>query len=144
MYLSEGPVLEMGMGVFSTPLLHWLCLDQKRQMVSYDNKREFYEMNKTFESPAHQILYVENDDWAATDIDKPWGMVFVDHHPGIRRGVDAIRLANRADYVVIHDSDMLHEHGYEDIYRHFKYAYNWKRRKPYTTILSNFYRLDNL
>lgn len=138
---SEGPVLELGMGLFSTPLLHWLCIDQKRELVSYDNTREYYEMNKTFESPTHKILYVDNDDWASADIDKHWGMVFIDQHPSLSRGITAIRLANQADYVVLHDSNDEVGHGYTDVFSHFKYRYDWKRQKPYTTVLSNLDKL---
>lgn len=141
---SEGPILEMGTGLFSTPILHWLCLDQKRELVSYDNTRQYYEMNKTFESPTHRLLYVDNDAWDMADIDKHWGLVFIDHHPSLRRGVDAIRLANLADYVVMHDTNDSKAHGYNEVYPHFKYRYDWKRTKPYTTVLSNFHSLENL
>ena len=144
MNLSQGPVLELGMGLFSTPLLHWLCLEQKRQMVSYDNSLEWVKMNKTFESPIHRILYTQTADWESAGADRHWGLALVDHHPGIRRGIDAIRLKDKADYVVVHDSDLLTEYGYENIYQHFKYSYDWKRRKPWTTVLSNFYSLEGL
>lgn len=140
--LSEGPVLEMGMGLFSTPVLHWLCLDNKRELVSYDNTREYYDMNKTFESPTHKIFYVDNDDWRAADIDKHWGMVFIDQHPSLRRGEDAVRLAQLADYVVMHDTNDEPGHNYQKVWAHYKYRYDWKRQKPYTTVLSNFKELN--
>lgn len=144
--ISQGPVLEMGMGIFSTPVLHWLCLDSKRELVSYDNTPKYYEMNKTFESPRHKVLLIENDDWDSADIDNThWGLVFIDHHPTARRGVDAIRMADKADYVVIHDSDGEHNSfQYDEAYPHYKYRYNWKRKRPYTTVLSNFHDLSNL
>ena len=34
---SEGPVLELGTGLVSTPVLHWLCFDMGRELVSYDD-----------------------------------------------------------------------------------------------------------
>ena len=170
--LSDGPVLEMGMGPFSTPVLHWLCLDRKRFLVSYENNPEYFESNKSFKAALHQIDFVE--DWGKINIDKikiieksasvgfsttavlgintkelddtHWGVAFIDHSPNERRMIDIEKLANCADYIVIHDSEESQEHKYhyEEIYPFFKYRYNYKRQKPYTTVLSNFKDLSIL
>lgn len=131
---SEGPVLELGMGVFSTPLLHWLCLDAGRTLVSYDNDPTYFEMNRTFDSPDHHIHFADN--WDTIDIDRHWGLVFVDHHPSQRRGTDARRLADKCDIMVLHDTNESEKHDYDAVYPLFEYRYDWKRAKPYTTVLS--------
>jgi hypothetical protein len=143
--ISEGPVLEMGMGLFSTPVLHWLCLDQKRTLVSYDNNTEYFNQNKAFETDLHQIIFIE--DWDKANIENVhWGLVFIDHLPDERRKVDIKRIANNADYIVVHDSEEKNEYKYHfsEIYSLFKYRFDYRRQKPYTTVLSNFKDLGNL
>ena len=143
--LSKGPVLEMGMGPFSTPVLHWLCLDKKRELVSYENNPNWFNKNKIFETNSHKVTFVK--DWDEIDISKiHWGVAFIDHAPNERRKVDIKKLANCADYIVIHDSgEYQDEHYlYSEIYPLFKYKYDYTKEKPYTTVLSNFKDLSIL
>lgn len=142
---KKGPVLELGVGIFSTPLLHALCVENKRMLVSYENDPEFFEMHQTFNDEFHQINMVDN--WDNIDIDNThWAMVFVDHKPAGRRVIDTKRLANIADFVVIHDSEQRSEgqYNYNSIYPLFKYRKNYvfKEGMAETTILSNFFNLD--
>ena len=145
MGLSHGPVLELGIGLFSTPLLHWLCLERRRRLYSYDNSEYFVEKARNFRTDWHIIEAVP--DWTKLDLDiEHWGMAFVDHAPTEDRHLEAKRLAWLADYVVLHDSDRKGDRftHYSEIYSLYKYHYDYCRQKPYTTILSNFYPLDGL
>lgn len=146
MNASTGPVLELGTGLFSTPVLHWLCIDQDRKLYSYENFKQYFELIKPFETPDHQIIYVENSDWKAIDFETTyWGVVFLDHHPKGRRGKEAMRLAERADYIVIHDSDRAgNPFHLDEAYPLFKYRYNWSKQSPHSTVLSNFNDLSFL
>lgn len=144
--ISEGPVLELGSGVFSTPVMHWLCLDNKRELVTYENYKEHYEMNKVFQTEMHKIIFIKNWDEAKIE-GLHWGVAFVDHEPRERRVVEIRRLAQIADYVVVHDSEPDHDKYFDFIsnaFPLFKNRYNYKRRRPYTTVLSNFKDLRNL
>ena len=64
---TKGDVLELGMGLFSTPLLHWLCLDQNRNLVSLDRQQKYFDLNKRFRSDIHKIYLVE--DWNKIETD---------------------------------------------------------------------------
>lgn len=143
---SSGPVLELGAGVFSTPVLHWLCLETKRPLVTYENIPEHFAMHQAFATPEHQIKFVH--DWDQAQIEAiHWGLALVDHEPRERRVVDIARLAQNADYVIVHDTEPDHDpiFGFIDkAFPLFKYRYNYKRRRPYTTVLSNFKDLTNL
>lgn len=143
MNISRGPVLELGTGMFSTPVLHWLCIDQGRKLSSYENFRQYYELIKQFETAAHKVVYVE--DWKALDIESThWGVVFLDHHPKGRRGKEAMRLADRADYIVVHDTDREgNPFHLNEAYPLFKYRYTWDRQSPHSTVLSNFNNLKH-
>ena len=143
---TTGDVLELGMGVFSTPYLHYQCLLSKRKLVSYDNDpswiRNYAESDYAhylYRKGLHEIKLIKN--WDEAPIEKEhWGAVLVDHNPVERRKVEIARLANIADYVIIHDTEshMESETGYEAVYPLFKYRYNYRRQKPYTSVLSNF------
>lgn len=139
MLISTGPVLEMGMGPFSTPILHWLCFDQNRWLISYDNSPEYVEENNKFASDMHQIRHVSN--WDDAQIEHThWGVAFIDHAPPERRHIDVARLANTADYIVIHDSQRhLDQYfHYKKIYGLFKQRYVYRKVKPHASVLSNF------
>ena len=43
MQITSGDVLELGMGMASTPLLHWLCFDTGRNLISYENNKKYYD-----------------------------------------------------------------------------------------------------
>ena len=88
--MTTGDVLEIGMGLYSTPFLHWACFN-KRKLVSYDNDAEYFNMNKQYEEGLHEVHFV--DDWDSMDIEKPWDVVLVDHGPSERRIVDIKKLA---------------------------------------------------
>lgn len=142
---SEGPVLEMGMGPFSTPLLHWLCVDMKRPLVSYDNDSEYFETNKAFANKEHQIFLIK--DWNDAKIeDAHWGMAFLDQAPAERRKEDAKRLVNNTDFVILHDSEFSKDQyfGYSEIFPLFKYRYNYRRWSPFTVVLSNLKDVERI
>ncbi len=135
MEVSEGPVLELGAGLFSTPLLYWLCFDQDRQFISYDNSMEFAQTLQNF-----GVQFV--DDWDSVKVAQ-YGVVFIDSAPPERRHIDVARFAEHADYIVIHDSQRhLDQYfHYKSIYGLFKYKYKYGEVKPHTTVLSNFKEL---
>ena len=144
---SQGPVLELGVGPFSTPLLHTLCLDNKRLLVSYENDPEYFKMHLSFADKFHQLKLV--DDWDKIDIENThWGLAFVDQRPAQRRIVDIKRLVNNADYIVIHDSEPSQTglYHYDLIYPLFKYRLDYILRPNYahTTVLSNLKDLTKL
>src|SRR5262245_56818921 len=51
-----GPVLELGFGDHSTPLLHLMCHD--RLVVSADNNELWLRRYERFRSPRHELHYV--------------------------------------------------------------------------------------
>lgn len=146
---SEGAVLELGTGYFSTLYLDWLCSIFGRKLVSYEcNQNKFKDWGKRalrYKSSHHEINIIE--DWNKADIEnRHWGLVLVDHSPRERRVIEAIRIANNADYVVLHDTEPEAEkyYHYSKVYPHFKYRYNYKKVKPWTTVVSNFKSLNNM
>lgn len=144
---TDGDVLELGLGVFSTPYLHYQCILSDRKLVSYENDAGWahFFIKYGYENPNHEIKVVDNYDEA--DIEKKWDVVLVDHSPSARRVVDIKRLANLAKYIIIHDSNdnarSRREYNYASIYPLFKYQTIWDKDNTFATVLSNLVELDD-
>ncbi|QQG47699.1 MAG: hypothetical protein HY044_01255 [Candidatus Woesebacteria bacterium] len=138
---SEGDIVELGTGIYSTPLLHWLCRDMNRRLISLESDPEYYNFARQYQSKLHRIKFVAN--WDEVDISSHMGVVFIDHMPSIRRGIDAIRFRNLADYIVLHDTEGT-KYGYETMWSHFKYQYTWKEALGWVSVVSNFKDLSFL
>lgn len=140
--LSGGDVLELGTGYFSTPILRWLCEMGRRKLYSYDKSNFWYQKALAKPAPFHEVIKVDN--WDKIEIERPWGLVLVDHSPDERRWVEIKRLANWAEYIIIHDSNLskFKNYGYEKIWSLFKYRFNYNKISPNTTVVSNFNSLE--
>ncbi len=134
---TRGSVLELGMGMFSTPYLHFACYPN-RTLISYTNQKDIYDLLLHFKSEYHEIHFVTN--WDQIDISGHWSVALVDHEPAGRRKEEIKRLANSADYIVVHDTNprLEKKYRYSEIYPFFKFRKDFNREKPYTAILSNF------
>ena len=141
--ITDGAILELGGGLYSTPYLHWACFPTKRKIVSYDSDPKYFGLMAQYKEVFHEVNLVTN--WDEIDLNYPWDIAFIDHVTE-RRGIDAARLANLVKYVVIHDSDptkVNRIYGYDKIYPLFKYRFDYKETSPNTTVLSNFIDLSN-
>jgi hypothetical protein len=106
---STGPVLELGSGEGSTELLHILCEQQQRTLLTLDNDAKWlarYEAR--FRTERHEFGLVE--DWYEALHSEPvsganWGVVFIDSSPWESRTLALRLLKDRATFVVIHDVD---------------------------------------
>lgn len=139
--LTDGPILELGMGIFSTPLLDLMCAEKKRPLISFDNDPEWFEENKKWGSDYHLVYFVEDWDKRTQLIDDTqWSVALVDHKPAKRRMKEIKRLAKNCQFVLIHDSEPESDKffKYSWIYKHFKYRFDYTNTRPHTTVLSNF------
>jgi hypothetical protein len=113
-----------------------------RRLISYESSNFWYLKATKNPVPFHKVIKVSYG-WDDAKIEKHWGMAFVDHWPDERRWVEIKRLANYAEYIVIHDSNLseIKQYGYERIWPLFKYRFNYKKLNPNTTVVSNFHDL---
>ncbi len=141
--LTTGDVCEMGAGFNSTPILHWLC--QGRKLVTYENDQDYFRLAHQYQTNNHRIRKV--DDWKEVDFDRHWGVVFIDHSykgkgfqpEGLpQRGDDVLKFKN-VDIFILHDTEPEEEehYHYNLVFPHFKYRYDWKETKPWTSVISN-------
>lgn len=146
---SRGAVLELGSGLFSTPLLHWLCFPN-RKLITCESYQHYMDFAKKFATKSHTVKFIE--DWNHSQILQGcgcthFGVVLIDHSPKKprQRGDDAILFKDAADYVVLHDAgkNSNPKYGYEKVFEHFKYRYDWEGCWPPTTVLSNYHDLTD-
>ena len=144
---TDGDVLELGMGLFSTPYLHYQCMLSNRKLVSYENFESYAQFFIKYGYPNanHEINII--DDYANAKIDKPWDVVLIDQTPDSSRAVEIRRLANLAKYIVIHDANEGRRneriYHYSEIYPLFKYKTIWDKDKNQAAVLSNFVDLTD-
>lgn len=141
---TNGPILELGIGLYSTPYLYWKCFNDKRKLTSYENLAEWLKYFRDSHTDFHTIELI--DDWKKMEYKDFYDIAFIDHEPFEERIVSVKKLANKAKYIILHDSDPEAEHlnHYSEIYPLFKYRYDYHKAKPFTTVLSNFVDLKDL
>lgn len=137
-----GSVLELGMGISSTPILHALCADQGKVLISLENEKHFVDMFRKYNTVSHDIYLV--NDWDKVPHSKH-GIVLVDHKPDHRRKVEALKFKD-SEFVILHDTEPENDdlYRYSEIYPEFKYRFDYKKFKIHTTVLSNTYDLNFL
>jgi len=144
---GDGPILEMGAGLFSTAILDMLCkVRQKRHILTLENDREWYEQTReNYQSDYHDVVFVEDWDKAPVE-DTFWGLVLIDHRPSYRRVADIIRLKHKAYYILVHDSELADHkvYRYDKALSHFRYHYDYKECLPNTMVFSNYSPLQEL
>lgn len=139
---TTGPVLELGMGWGSSPMLHAMCRLMKRTLASYETNREWYELFAWMDEPRHWVSWVPDIARAQFPI-LDYDVAFIDFAPGEPRRDVALGLAERARFILLHDAEQDPPHGggnyqYETIIPQFKYHEFYRVVRPHTLILSNY------
>jgi hypothetical protein len=144
---TDGPILEMGCGDYSTPLLHALCAPTNRYLMTTDTDRNWLSLFLDLKTDWHNFDYVpvyEDDwelnpeprEWNRIGTDRHWSVILIDHRPGERRVVDIVRLRPYTDIFVVHDTQQ-RTYGYEPVLSTFKYKYVYTRYTTQTTVVSD-------
>lgn len=143
---SDGPILDLGMGL-STIVMHMMAKETKREIVSYDSDKDWYEANKQYETDWHKIKFVENwDDISKEITSRHWDVAMIDHKPAKRRRVEMGLLAKHANYVIVHDTEPESDKFFKYTWKHKLYKYKWEyiKCRPNTSVFSNFVDLQSL
>lgn len=117
---TTGPVLELGCGFYSTPVLHELCRPTKRRCVTVESAGAWVEaFRDRYETPWHRFVAGE----FPTVLDHPelvlrFSVVLIDHAPPWRGAVmdrwAAVQvLGDRTDAFLLHDAEQPGLYGYQ-------------------------------
>ena len=136
--VTDGPVMELGGGYFSTPVLHWMCREKGRYLLTYDDDAVYFPFIKGFRSRTHRVRLIDN--WDNLEPNIHWSVVLVDHGNSMQQRAESIiKLKDTADFIVVHDTEhRTFQPLAEEVYKHFKYVYHWKDCYPSVAVLSNF------
>ena len=105
MMQTTGPVIELGAGNYSTPILHEIAAAQGRHLTTVDNNPEWLGKFKAFENAGHTLTLLASwDDFTVTE---PHGLAFVDHAdpPSHPRWLQVLKLIPTTNVIVIHDTE---------------------------------------
>lgn len=125
---TTGPILELGGGLYSTPLLH----NSGRPVVTVERHPKWKKYLANWASPTHQVV----EEIPAGS----FGLVFVDNEED-RRVPDLLSLKGRFDIAICHDTepsawaaDIVH---WEDALGQFPHRFDYKPDGvPWTTVVS--------
>ena len=144
---TNGPVLELGTGDYSTPALHAMCLAgswtgakgsfEPRLLVSADDKRDWIRKYEKYRWRYHELTWVE--DWAKWEpLDWHWDVALIDHGPAAARKETLARLKDKTRLIVLHDTEKPagEAYGCGDIMRKMTYRYDDMSQANQTTVLS--------
>ena len=126
---TNGAVLEVGAGDWSTPLLRKYCETAGREFYSFEEDQQWA---AKMGSEWHQGRALT--DFLRAKANAPWSVVFLDHD-GHRRAKDALLFVDSAEYIVVHD------YPSPDIFDKFeldkwKHIIVDKRARPWTLVLT--------
>lgn len=113
---TSGPVLELGCGHFSTTLLHQLCEPSRRPLMTVESDASWLQpFHKKYHRDWHTFVHAV--DWEAAlnhpmILDTPWSVVFVDQNPIEARAMSVNLLKNKAEFLVLHDSEYYAKNKY--------------------------------
>jgi hypothetical protein len=141
---GSGHILELGAGNFSTPVLSCMCralhlelMTLEEQAVWLENFEDIIDAN-----PYHRSVVVPDPYNYIPTIDslsiKHWGLVFVDHGRTNQDRMAALRyLQDKADFIVIHDTQNTWFAGVDRVLDSFEFRYDYELMTPVTTVVSN-------
>ena len=142
LWATDGAILELGSGWYSTPMVHRISTLQNRQVLTSDGNYEWLKKFIFFASDKHDLFLVDASktqgkisekvhvmsSWGSIgDQQQRWGCIFVDHAPAMQRIVELQRLRGNSDLLVMHDTQPSHDR----VYRAQKHLRTFKHRATF-------------
>jgi len=129
---TSGPIVEIGCGDYSTPLIHEIAAAQGRTVCTLDSSADWLNRFASYKTDWHSFLHVESwDDWQP---EGRYGLAFIDHTPGPRRPIEFMKLRDVSDILILHDTEA---NGYDwhTLYSHMDHIETDADIRPSTTVL---------
>ena len=136
-HASSGPVLELGAGAYSSPILHWLCGLQGRRLLTIEADADWMKIMDCYASALHEFKLspTPSED---EQLGESWGMAFVDAK-GQEKSKCLMKL-HHVPIVVVHDTHphWLKHYGFAEELPMWKYRLTCKCEPfgNWTTVVS--------
>lgn len=150
--ITKGDVMEFGMGVNSTAIMHIICAKQGRKLLSIDNNIKWFQQNKKYIDKYHEVHLFDSDKLLRCEYDffnRHFAIIFVDAAPGPLRQFLIGKMKGHADYMIAHDTEeVIHPgiHKGHDVYNYdfssFKHVLHFEKIKPATSVISDLDKID--
>jgi len=150
--ITEGDVMEFGMGANSTPVMHDICAKQGRKLLSIDNDIKWFKQSEKYRTEDHEILLFNTDKLLLCEYDffnRHFAIIFVDAAPGPLRQFLIKKMKGHADYMIAHDTEeAIHPgiHKGHDVYDYdfssFKHVLHFEKIMPATSVISDLDEID--
>ncbi|MGH2933081.1 MAG: hypothetical protein ACRDL2_01000 [Gaiellaceae bacterium] len=137
--LRDPRVLELGMGYASTPVV----LALSRSSVSIETDEPWFARFSRFASERHEFVLLTDYtqwEWCAPYLDEQWDVVFLDNAPYSTRQSNLVKLADKARFIVCHDTEECFKPAGSDYrwdFSSFEHVWTFTRFDNYTTVVSN-------
>lgn len=134
LYRTDGPILELGVGWYSTPLLAGVAEVTGRRVICVEGNRHWFAWaEQRFDG---RVMVVSPVDGIHA-FELTWGLVLVDHGDGARRAESVHRY--RRTCVVVHDTQpnvRQHYPGLEEVLTTFDRRRDFTELEPWTTVVN--------
>jgi predicted O-methyltransferase YrrM len=138
-----GPVVELGVGTWSSMLLAEMCRATGRKLLCLDQDPHWLATFGDLPAERRLIRPYPSLDWyldmEVAAAEGPYAVAFIDHSPAAARLPAVVRLRAQAEYIVIHDTDNA-SGDLDDLLeylRSFPYRYRYRLMRPHTTVVSD-------
>jgi len=113
---TKGPVLEIGIGHFSTPALHAFCVASGRGLWSVESDGQWDEKFRSrYEHELHNFINGDYAEVLKTLGDRRWSVTLIDSWPGCFPRPSTVAARRRQDFeLMIGHSTFVVLHDYED------------------------------
>jgi hypothetical protein len=140
---SHGDVLELGSGFNSTPMIHALTENTDRKVLTVDHDANWLSKFLHLQTPNHEFRVLGSYE-DIRQIQGVFSVVFIDEGNWESRAESLKYFADKATYLVLHDSDYIERQLEFKFAEHFAYFKTYMPLQPYpyetgppTTLLSN-------
>lgn len=137
-----GPILEIGVGRCSSPLLVHMCKAMGRELIGLDSEQSWLDEISLigYQNLVHMPDWNKLPEWlkAMGDFCKKWPIVFVDHGPGDSRLPVTKMVRPYARQLVCHDTfNPGYLVGFDAYLDTFKYRYDFTWMPSSTSVVSD-------
>jgi hypothetical protein len=155
---TSGPILELGVGWYSTPLLHEIATTLRRPVLTVDNNKDWFTQFEGLENAYHQFKLVgwwgELWPWLPrylNEVDPLLGKVregvsnndfavaLIDQNQPCEREYSIRQLLGKVQVFVMHDTEEGPAYGYNRMLPAFAHQWTDKCQRAWTTVASNVY-----
>lgn len=128
------------MGYASTPLF----LVLSGSSVSIETDESWFNRFSRYRSANHELVLLSafsDSEWQTPFLEQEWDLAFVDNSPNSTRQSNLAMLADRARFIICHDTEECFKptpalYGWD--FTPFRYVWTYTHFKNYTTVVSNF------